>query len=665
MTQRSTRRRSSTTGTPPSLRLESESTGDAPPVFFSLTIRLRHAPPVDPRVREHPNILDSESHNVLIALPVHEVGQETLVEEPFAPETARNFADLCNHFLANQQHPSVGLDGRNGIDVQGLQDIRDRLFHHLVFEHAAAYLKEVYIGDADSLSPADRAILCERFHRFLNKVQRINTAEFKNLDDWLLRAHFAVYAWNAAPVDGTNVIRSVAAIGRDFPFPIDTNTEEIVPRDGDTLAEQTLDFIHAAAPLIAQQRMLLDILINERREHHRALKNATRNPTAFHPGELVIVRKQVQTRRGAPPAKLSIRARGPYRVIEVIRPGTYKLQRIPFRQGDGRPGRFYNESGARMEKLPSPLVLHKSTDGMDSRLATFTHARSSHPLENSIGAIDFGTYTKAHTNRPFAYDRVEELLGNIEPTDSDDELDPPPPETLEPVPEPIQEDEAPATFDNDATIDTPEVVAETEQVPKRRRTTHSVPAKFREQNHNRRQTRAQRAATLAELIEASTHRLFFIRDDTAHTTPRLIAPWALVQVDMDETDPIAAKQLGIYVVRWYTAHPDDLRYRPPSQCRYWPRIHAITESSAYGTQFHVKPTKTEAYLREHGASRAWYANEVNLLDNSIFGPFNFRRPATPTAENHTIAETHWKTLTQRSPSFSVDSDNVFACRETH
>jgi hypothetical protein len=64
-------------------------------------------------------------------------------------------------------------------------------------------------------------ILCERFHRYLNKVQRINSAESQSFVQWVQGALFATYAWNAAPIDGTNIVRSFAAKARVFPFPIE------------------------------------------------------------------------------------------------------------------------------------------------------------------------------------------------------------------------------------------------------------------------------------------------------------------------------------------------------------------------------------------------------------------------------------------------------------
>jgi hypothetical protein len=52
-------------------------------------------------------------------------------------------------------------------------------------------------------------ILCERFHRYMNKVQRLMGLDMANHFNWMINASFAAYAWNAAPVDGTDVVSRV------------------------------------------------------------------------------------------------------------------------------------------------------------------------------------------------------------------------------------------------------------------------------------------------------------------------------------------------------------------------------------------------------------------------------------------------------------------------
>ena len=74
----------------------------------------------------------------------------------------------------------------------------------------------------ETASPENhRRIRNKRFHKVFNKVQKINTAEYSNFFLWLQGVLFAAYAWNTTPADGTDIPRSVAAIGREFPFPID------------------------------------------------------------------------------------------------------------------------------------------------------------------------------------------------------------------------------------------------------------------------------------------------------------------------------------------------------------------------------------------------------------------------------------------------------------
>ena len=82
-----------------------------------------------------------------------------------------------------------------------------------------------------AVSPENhKAIRNENFHRYLNKVERINTADTASMVRWKQGVLFSLYAWNAEPIDGTDIPRSVIAIGREIPFPIDLLPP--LPRDG-------------------------------------------------------------------------------------------------------------------------------------------------------------------------------------------------------------------------------------------------------------------------------------------------------------------------------------------------------------------------------------------------------------------------------------------------
>ena len=88
----------------------------------------------------------------------------------------------------------------------------------------------------------------ERFHRHLNKVQKIISADTGTLKQWKQGTLFAVYSWNAGPIDGTDIPRLVAAIGREFPFPIDL--VPALPRKGTSEGQQFLDHLDSVSLLL-------------------------------------------------------------------------------------------------------------------------------------------------------------------------------------------------------------------------------------------------------------------------------------------------------------------------------------------------------------------------------------------------------------------------------
>ncbi|MCP4189906.1 MAG: hypothetical protein GY768_04685, partial [Planctomycetaceae bacterium] len=74
-----------------------------------------------------------------------------------------------------------------------------------------------------------------------------------------------------------------------------------------------------------------------------------------------------------------------------------------------------------MELLPSLLQLHKHVNGVDTRLASINRPTSLHPLERTLGMVEFGAFAQADPTAPFAFCKTEDLLDSIELVDGDDE----------------------------------------------------------------------------------------------------------------------------------------------------------------------------------------------------------------------------------------------------
>jgi hypothetical protein len=131
-------------------------------------------------------------------------------------------------------------------------------------------------------------------------MEKIQAADCQDLSQWKMGSMFAAYAWNASPIDGMNIIHSFAAVGREFPFPIDIAYSEAIPRLQTSTGDATLQHIEATFPLLFQQREVLSVIQAERRRAHVELKNKGHKTVVFSLGDIVQVRKQVQSHDGVP-----------------------------------------------------------------------------------------------------------------------------------------------------------------------------------------------------------------------------------------------------------------------------------------------------------------------------------------------------------------------------
>ena len=169
----------------------------------------------------------------------------------------------------------------------------------------------------------------------------------------------------------------------------------------------------------------LKLLVEDRRARHTALANKGRSKREFAPGDLVVVRRQVTSDASkGRPAKLRVRARGPYRVLEKAGEESYWIQRVPILQElNRRPGKKQKQAAWRLERIPSSVVVHKQLDSADARWVQRTATLKDNPLEHNLGFFDFGRYHKAAEDSKHAFEKVGELMGFEVDTDGEDSED--------------------------------------------------------------------------------------------------------------------------------------------------------------------------------------------------------------------------------------------------
>ena len=137
-------------------------------------------------------------------------------------------------------------------------------------------------------------MLVERVTKYLNKGLRVMTNERGTVRISMEALLLLIYAWNSAPVDGTDISRSLIVTGREFKFPIDYSTSKHLELISTPPVVQ--NYAKDQAKLLAASREIAKVLIDERRAMHRELVNAHRSdPIVYNEGDVVFARRTVQS----------------------------------------------------------------------------------------------------------------------------------------------------------------------------------------------------------------------------------------------------------------------------------------------------------------------------------------------------------------------------------
>jgi len=87
----------------------------------------------------------------------------------------------------------------------------------------------------------DKSLTVECFHRFLSTSVTISTEESGTNDIFVPFGIAVGYTWNSAPIDGTNFLCNISAIGERFHFLIDANLK-VLPKLIQNNGQAALDF---------------------------------------------------------------------------------------------------------------------------------------------------------------------------------------------------------------------------------------------------------------------------------------------------------------------------------------------------------------------------------------------------------------------------------------
>ena len=136
------------------------------------------------------------------------------------------------------------------------------------------------------------------------------------------------YAWNSAPINGTDILRSTVAVGREFRFPIDIDLSAF-PQLTQNNAQSVVDFLRLTDSNRQFSSALLKILIEDRRDAHTARVNNNKNIFDLVVDDIVMARTAINSDASSNKmAKLSCQVRCPFCIVKCTGQGSYLVRKL-------------------------------------------------------------------------------------------------------------------------------------------------------------------------------------------------------------------------------------------------------------------------------------------------------------------------------------------------
>jgi hypothetical protein len=502
--------------------------------------------------------------------------------------------------------------------------LRFGLCHTLVLDKASAFFgvfQEVvvllnmnfHVLSGENHDP----MLVERVNRYLNKCLKVMTNERDSVRVATEALLLSIYAWNSAPVLGTDLPRSLIVTGRVFSFPIDFSASKHLDLTSSPATVES--YAKDQAILLSASRDIYRVLVGEHRAWHQEWIISQRpDPRSYEIDDIVFARRATRSEaKKGRVGKLMYPMTGPWRVIEKLAGGLYRIEHCHTK------GRFDKKHASKLSPYPLELVPFEPIDGPDNRFGQIFRPIGANPFkEAGINGYDPASpfrsathFLTPHESEEFYWPSLSELNEECQPFpwSTGDE------ERVEAV---------------DSVVEDP--VMYTGPTPSPPTSTSPRPPEI---------------DTLAASIIASTDRLFFI---SVVINPSY-KEWRLVRVILDDSIALhpACLQDGRFLVEFYVRHSDDIRYNNVNQ-RYWLQYHKAEDlrSPLDTTHTHlVRPSDTSnTYASRHGLLplRQW----VNLThgDTYLHGPFDFATVNGRKTRDR-VSQDDWKSLLQLRGSY--------------
>lgn len=453
-----------------------------------------------------------------------------------------------------------------------------------------------------------KGLIVERFHRFLNKIQTIDGTNRGTHDGFIRTAKTAQFAWNSAPIDGTDVVRSLAAVGRAFRFPLDVELSPS-PTLNDESNSHLFQYLRDVSDESKFALSIVQILVEERRQSHQDRHNKDKTQPSFKIGDIVKAHVQVQSKAAkGQVGKLSYQARGPFKIISDLGHQSFEVQRL-----DKPTSGTRKYKSADLYLLPPSLFPPEPLDTMDQRYLNYENAPIVSPLRKPLG-IEMYNEVHFHPKPP----NTTNLTENLPSTNIDIEAFKSHTHTIPQLP--VTSTTTIPSTSNDKQLDWQAPIEPLTESP------------------------AMHYIDLRNSIVISTDKLFFVKYTPAGTMrPR----WYLVQVDLVSTAELNPnwKETGKYFCVFLARHPTD-KDKSDEFARWWPDWYRysrckVSQDIVYGDRVLFRPSvipNSEKYIQ--------WAEELDLTQPAVrlIGPFNFESTTTVNRTRNKVDKEQWLEL---------------------
>jgi len=484
-------------------------------------------------------------------------------------------------------------------------------------------------------------MIVERVTGYLTKGLEIMCNERDSARVALEAILLLLYAWNSCPVSGTDIPRSLVAVGREFTFPIDFSSGKhwVLISSPSTVVSYSKEL----ATRLATCRQVAELLVREQRSYHRELIIARRpNPHIYSFGDILFARRAVKSdaARGNVD-KLQYAFTGPWHVTASLPGASYKLEHCDKTLNKEK------KHTSDLSPYPTELIPFQPVDGADTQYGQIYKPISAHPFKEAgiksftpIQPFKVATDVLAQTNQcaAFHWPSLSELNDETAPFPWAGDL------------------EYERYMSGDFIAKLPVLTTG----PPPAAPNHSIPS-------------IPAIHLLTAAIIKSTDCLFFVSHSIGAKYAR---EWRLARLAFRDSVSIypSCTLDGRFLFDFYICHPANWRYNAVNQ-RYWIQFHGredILNPSLTKDTHLVHPSDTsDEYAKHHNLLpfRKWL--NITHTDTYIHGPFEFASIRGRKSRD-LICQEDWDVLRQHTtmfqipiPAFDVPTYSIHINRGAH